>query len=155
MTLRIKQLAPEQWCKVAKTFGIIKLFHIQPMFGCLQPGQSEVVTFTFYGYPHVTSNLKAICSVEGGPDYELVLKGEADVVVYEFDTKLLNYGIVHYFELAEGQIVLRNKSKLTLDFIVHNCIDNLYACVLERLLTTLTLIPYYSNFYEVSYVGLG
>lgn len=36
---------------------------------------------------------KALCEVEGGPTYEIMLRGEASLVNYSFDTKDINYGL--------------------------------------------------------------
>ena len=58
----------------------------------LMPGESDTVTFTFYGHADIGSEAKALCDVEGGPCYELDLQGEASIVQYEFDTKFIDYG---------------------------------------------------------------
>ena len=58
----------------------------------LMPGESDTVTFTFYGHADIGSEAKALCDVEGGPCYELDLQGEASIVQYEFDTKYIDYG---------------------------------------------------------------
>lgn len=51
------------------------------------PGDTEQVTMTFYGHADIWGQAKAICEVEGGPTYEILLKGEASLVEYKFDTK--------------------------------------------------------------------
>lgn len=56
------------------------------------PGDTEQVTMTFYGHADIWGQAKAICEVEGGPTYEIMLKGEASLVSYTFDTKEINYG---------------------------------------------------------------
>ena len=58
----------------------------------LMPGESDTVTFTFYGHADIGSEAKALCDVEGGSCYELDLQGEASIVQYEFDTKYIDYG---------------------------------------------------------------
>ena len=47
---------------------------------------------TFYGHADIWGQAKAICEVEGGPTYEITLKGEASLVSYKFDCKEINYG---------------------------------------------------------------
>lgn len=72
--------------------GIEEVFDILPLYGTLQPGDTEQVTMTFYGHADIWGEAKAICEVEGGPTYELVLKGEASLVNYKFDCKGIDYG---------------------------------------------------------------
>ena len=68
------------------------MFDILPLYGTLKPGDTEQVTFTFFGHQDTTSVAKAICEVEGGPTYEVMLKGEASLVQYRFDCLHIDYG---------------------------------------------------------------
>lgn len=70
----------------------LQVFDILPLYGILQPGDTEQVTMTFYGHADIWGQAKAICEVEGGPTYELMLKGEASLVSYKFDCKEIHYG---------------------------------------------------------------
>lgn len=72
--------------------GIEEVFDILPLYGILQPGDTEQVTMTFYGHADIWGETKAICEVEGGPTYELLLKGEASLVDYKIDCKEIDYG---------------------------------------------------------------
>ena len=47
---------------------------------------------TFYGHADIWGQAKAVCEVEGGPTYEITLKGEASLVNYKFDRKEIDYG---------------------------------------------------------------
>ena len=69
-----------------------QVFDILPLYGTLKPGDTEQVTFTFFGHQDTTSVAKAICEVEGGPTYEVMLKGEASLVQYRFDCLHIDYG---------------------------------------------------------------
>ena len=51
------------------------MFDILPLYGTLKPGETEQITLTFYGHANIGSEAKALCEVEGGPTYELDLKG--------------------------------------------------------------------------------
>lgn len=73
-------------------FSYFKVFDILPLYGSLMPGESDTVTFTFYGHTEIGSQAKALCHVEGGPCYEINLSGEASVVQYEFDNTFVDYG---------------------------------------------------------------
>ncbi len=69
-----------------------EIFDILPLYGTLKPGDTEQMTFTFYGHSHISSKVKAVCEVEGGPTYELTMKGEASLVQYKFDCLDIDYG---------------------------------------------------------------
>ena len=71
---------------------VSQVFDILPLYGILMPGESDITTFTFYGHTDIGSEAKALCNVEGGPCYELSLRGEASIVQYDFDTKHIDYG---------------------------------------------------------------
>lgn len=70
----------------------LKVFDILPLYGMLQPGDTEQVTMTFFGHADIWGQAKAICEVEGGPTYEIMLKGEASLVDYRFDCREIEYG---------------------------------------------------------------
>ncbi len=63
-----------------------------PLFGTLRPGETEHMTLTFFGHQDTTSEARAVCEVEGGPRYELTLRGEASLVQYSFDCTELDFG---------------------------------------------------------------
>jgi len=62
-----------------------------PIYGTLQPGQTEEVTLTFYGHMNIVSEARAVCEVVGGPSYEVTLKGEASLVDYKFNALHIDY----------------------------------------------------------------
>ncbi|KAM7040273.1 hydrocephalus-inducing protein homolog [Acridotheres tristis] len=57
--------------------GMQEVFDVQPLWGELQPGESQLVTFTFFGHDNIVARVTALCHVEGGPTYEVVVTGEA------------------------------------------------------------------------------
>lgn len=63
-----------------------------PLYGTLRPYSSHQISFTFYGHCDITAKAKALCEVEGGPTYEITLRGQASMINYSFDTKEINYG---------------------------------------------------------------
>lgn len=71
----------------------LQVFDILPLYGVLRPYSSHQISFTFYGHCDIIARAKALCEVEGGPTYEILLKGEASLVNYSFDTKDINYGL--------------------------------------------------------------
>lgn len=69
------------------------MFDILPLYGVLRPHSSHQISFTFYGHCDIIAQAKALCEVEGGPTYEIILRGEASLVHYSFDTKDINCGL--------------------------------------------------------------
>ncbi|XP_072135349.1 hydrocephalus-inducing protein homolog isoform X2 [Mobula birostris] len=97
-----------------------QVFDILPLFGVLQANESQQMTFTFYGHVNISSKVKAVCEVEGGPAYEITLKGEASFIEYEFDRKIIDYGHQLFNHDAVTEITLKNTGKVAFDFTVLN-----------------------------------
>ena len=57
--------------KKNKKLPINEVFDILPVSGMLLPGQSENVEFTFYSGNGISYTGTAVCSCDGGPDYEV------------------------------------------------------------------------------------
>jgi len=81
-----------------------QIFDILPIYGTLNPREMMQTTFTFYGHANIISAARAICEVEGGPTYEITLKGEASLVDYKFD----------YVEIDYNKIVSQNDDPVLL-----------------------------------------
>lgn len=69
------------------------MFDILPLYGVLEPNGSLQISFTFYGHCDIVAQAKALCEVEGGPTYEIILRGQASLISYSFDTKDINSGL--------------------------------------------------------------
>ncbi|XP_049719569.1 hydrocephalus-inducing protein homolog isoform X3 [Elephas maximus indicus] len=102
------------------SLGIEEVFDILPLYGVLQPHSSRQISFTFYGHCDIIAHAKALCEVEGGPTYEIILKGEASLVNYCFDTKEINYGLQLFDHVTETEITLKNTGKVGFEFKVLN-----------------------------------
>ncbi|KAM9191706.1 LOW QUALITY PROTEIN: hydrocephalus-inducing protein homolog [Dugong dugon] len=100
------------------SLGIEEVFDILPLYGVLQPHSRHQVSFTFYGHCDISARAKALCEVEGGPTYEIILKGEASLVNYSFDTKEINYGLQLFDHVTESEITLKNTGKVSFEFKV-------------------------------------
>lgn len=70
-----------------------QVFDILPLCGVLQPYSTHQISFTFFGHCDIIARAKAMCEVEGGPTYEVTLRGEASLISYSFDTKDINFGL--------------------------------------------------------------
>ncbi len=66
---------------------ILQVFDILPLFGVLQPGETQDVQVTFYGHADISTEVVAMCKVQGGPSYQLVLAGEASTIQYKIDKR--------------------------------------------------------------------
>ena len=86
------------------------------MHGELAPGQSCPVYYSFYGHSDIVADVVAACKVDGGPTYELQLRGEASRIHYCFSNKSLEFGAVQYDQVHTAEIVLFNRGKVTFDF---------------------------------------
>ncbi|ERE78885.1 hydrocephalus-inducing protein [Cricetulus griseus] len=100
------------------SIGIEEVFDILPLYGVLRPYSSHQISFTFYGHCDIIARAKALCEVEGGPTYEIILKGEASLVSYSFDTKDINYGLQLFDHVTEREITLKNIGKVGFEFTV-------------------------------------
>ncbi|XP_068943597.1 hydrocephalus-inducing protein homolog [Petaurus breviceps papuanus] len=100
------------------TIGVEEVFDILPLYGVLPPLSSHQVSFSFYGHCDIIAQVKALCEVEGGPTYEITLKGEASLVSYKFDTKEINYGLQLFDHVMESELTLKNVGKVGFEFKV-------------------------------------
>ncbi|KAM8955232.1 hydrocephalus-inducing protein homolog [Lycaon pictus] len=100
------------------SIGIEEVFDILPLYGVLRPHSSHQISVTFYGHCDIIAQAKALCEVEGGPTYEILLRGEASLVNYSFDTKDINYGLQLFNHVTENEITLKNTGKVGFEFKV-------------------------------------
>ncbi|KTG35348.1 hypothetical protein cypCar_00023228 [Cyprinus carpio] len=96
--------------------GVKEVFDISSLYGELQPGDTKLVTFSFLGHADISTHVLALCEVEGGPTYEITLKGQASFVSYMLDTNDIDFGLQLFDHVAEAQITLKNTGKVGFDF---------------------------------------
>ncbi|NXK55437.1 HYDIN protein, partial [Chauna torquata] len=92
--------------------GVEEVFDILPLCGMLQPGESQRVTFTFFGHANLVARVTALCEVEGGPTYEVMLSGEASLISYLFDITQIDCGLQPFNEVTEAELTLQNSGKV-------------------------------------------
>lgn len=68
------------------------MFDILPLYSTLKPNESQRIQFTFYGHSGVRAKAMARCSVDGGPDYDVMLEGSASLASYFFNKKNVMFG---------------------------------------------------------------
>ncbi|XP_065519826.1 hydrocephalus-inducing protein-like, partial [Lathamus discolor] len=98
--------------------GVEEVFNILPLHGELQPGQSQRVSFSFFGHANTVSQVTALCRVEGGPSYEVALRGEASCISYLLDTTEIDCGLQVFNKVTEAALTLQNSGKLGFAFAV-------------------------------------
>ncbi|NXJ80823.1 HYDIN protein, partial [Trogon melanurus] len=98
--------------------GMEEVFDILPLYGVLQPGESQRVAFTFFGHTNIVAHVTALCRVEGGPTYELALKGEASLISYLLDVTEIDCGLQRFNEVTEAEVTLRNSGKVPFTYVV-------------------------------------
>uniref|UniRef100_A0A669QXT0 HYDIN axonemal central pair apparatus protein n=1 Tax=Phasianus colchicus TaxID=9054 RepID=A0A669QXT0_PHACC len=98
--------------------GVEEVFDILPLYGELQPGESQQVTFTFFGHANLVVHITALCEVQGGPTYEVMLSGEASVISYLLDVTEIDWGLQLFNEVAEAELTLQNSGKVGFQYQV-------------------------------------
>ena len=94
------------------------VFDILPTRGFLMPGQSEDYEFVFYGHANHKYRTTALCEVEGGPEYEVKLEGEASSIQFKLDRTEIDFLNALYDKFAREEITLQNTGKVRFDFAV-------------------------------------
>ncbi|KAF1661855.1 hypothetical protein FQA23_0006661, partial [Aptenodytes patagonicus] len=98
--------------------GVEEVFDVLPLYGVLQPGESQRVTFTFFGHANIVARVVALCRVEGGPTYEIALSGEASLINYLLDVMEINCGLQLFYEVTEAEVTLQNSGKVGFTYVV-------------------------------------
>ncbi len=96
-----------------------QLVDILPINSVLQPGESEYVDFSMYGQANAKFNGQVTCVVEGGPEYKLVVQGEASQMAYALGTSTIDFGKVVYTEHAERDLIIKNTGKVPFPFHIN------------------------------------
>ncbi|NWU39074.1 HYDIN protein, partial [Hylia prasina] len=98
-----------------------EVFDVRPLWGVLQPGESQLVTFTFFGHANIVARVRALCHVQGGPSYPVVLTGEASCPSYQMDLEEIDWGQQVFNKVLEAEVTLQNTGVLEFTYVVPNC----------------------------------
>ncbi|KAF4028176.1 ASH domain-containing protein [Phytophthora infestans] len=104
---------------------INQVFDILPIRGTLKPNESEKIDFVYYGHANRKFKSTVACEVEGGPEYELTLLGEASSLVYKLDKQSLDFGQVLYNKTEDRDFYILNVGKVPFSF---NIVVDSVAC---------------------------
>ncbi|KAG7386322.1 hypothetical protein PHYPSEUDO_000450 [Phytophthora pseudosyringae] len=97
---------------------INQVFDILPIRGLLKPNESEKIEFVYYGHANRKFKSTVACEVEGGPEYELTLSGEASSLVYKLDKQSLDFGLVLYNKTEDRDFSILNVGKVPFSFTI-------------------------------------
>ncbi|XP_050835037.1 hydrocephalus-inducing protein homolog [Serinus canaria] len=100
--------------------GMQEVFGIRPLWGELQPGESEKVTFTFFGFANIVARVTALCHVEGGPTYKVVVTGQASCPSYQLDVEEIDWGLQVFNKVLKAEVTLRNTGVMEFPYVVPN-----------------------------------
>lgn len=95
---------------------INQMFDILPIHGLLKPTESEKVEFIHYGHANRKFRSVVACEVDGGPEYEITLLGEASSLVYKLDKQSLDFGQVLFNKLEDRDFSILNVCKVPFAF---------------------------------------
>lgn len=111
-----EQCCGEDGIRVTDLLMSGSVFDILPLRSTLQPGETEEVYFGFYGHANAQFSAVAVCSVTGGPNYEVSLSGEASTMQYTVDRTEMSFGRQMFKETAEREIIVTNQGNVGFDF---------------------------------------
>ncbi|XP_074407193.1 hydrocephalus-inducing protein homolog isoform X2 [Zonotrichia albicollis] len=94
-------------------------FSILPVSGVLQPGESQQVSFTFCGHLNTISDVTALCHVEGGPTYEVLVTGEISHLSYLVRPQEINCGLQMFNEIRHSNVTLVNGGKIEFNWVLN------------------------------------
>jgi adenylate kinase family enzyme len=95
----------------------VPTFDILPIKGTIAPKQKETIEFIYNGAAQGGSNKAvAICQVEGGPEYEVQLKGESSSIKYTLEESNIDFGLVPYYQQQEHELTIVNNGKVMFDY---------------------------------------
>ncbi|CAJ1423660.1 unnamed protein product, partial [Effrenium voratum] len=93
-----------------------QVFDILPIYGKLEPGETQVATFTYEALRDRSFKAVAVCMVDGGPEYEVQLKGTAAPCKYNLDRTELDFGDIPFTEIGESELYLSNRGQVPASF---------------------------------------
>ncbi|KAM3664992.1 hydrocephalus-inducing protein homolog [Ammospiza maritima maritima] len=96
-----------------------EVFSILPLSGVLQPGESQQVSFTFCSHFNTISYVTALCHVEGGPTYEVMLTGEASCISYSVSPRETYCGSQLFNEIHHSNVTLENTGKMEFNWVLN------------------------------------
>ncbi|GBG33770.1 Hydrocephalus-inducing protein-like [Hondaea fermentalgiana] len=104
------------------------VFDIRPIRGLLRPGESQEVEVSYFAHANQRFDVTAVCEVEGGPEYEVSLRGEASQIHYTLDQEGLDFGDLIHDTTEEQALMLANSGKVAFDFRIVSPDPDVVSC---------------------------
>eukprot|EP00929_Paragymnodinium_shiwhaense_P007666 TRINITY_DN111574_c0_g1_i1.p1 TRINITY_DN111574_c0_g1~~TRINITY_DN111574_c0_g1_i1.p1 ORF type:complete len:5027 (+),score=1455.52 TRINITY_DN111574_c0_g1_i1:94-15081(+) len=95
---------------------INQIFDILPIFGKIEPGETQIATFSYCAMSNRSFKAIACCTVDGGPEYEVQLRGSASNCQYRLDKQELDFEEIPFTDIEEKEILLTNPGKVAATF---------------------------------------
>ncbi|KAI8803400.1 hypothetical protein BJ742DRAFT_498091 [Cladochytrium replicatum] len=96
-----------------------QIYDISPLCGLIEPGHTEYVEISFFTKNAGVYEATAICTIQGGPNYELAIRGKASELKYEVGHTILDFGTQLYQAIVEKELVLSNLGNVPFEFSLH------------------------------------
>ncbi|VDD81279.1 unnamed protein product [Mesocestoides corti] len=100
------------------TLDITDVFSIDPEFGSIQSGGHISVTFEFNGNANISAECTAICCVNGGMDYDVLLRGESSTSDCYIRVNEVPFGDILFLKQEKRILRIYNAGKVPSFFAV-------------------------------------
>eukprot|EP01063_Lacrimia_lanifica_P026221 TRINITY_DN349_c0_g2_i1.p1 TRINITY_DN349_c0_g2~~TRINITY_DN349_c0_g2_i1.p1 ORF type:complete len:4697 (+),score=2083.13 TRINITY_DN349_c0_g2_i1:84-14174(+) len=104
--------------KDAVTIAGCSAFDVLPIRGYLKPGEKETLEFVYHSQSMKKARAMAILVVDGGPEYPVMLQGEASSMHFRFDRSVLDFGNIPFERFEEREVFLQNIGRVAFNFKV-------------------------------------
>jgi len=86
------------------------VFDILPLNGILVKGQTEIVEFIYTANQNREFKTTAICQIEGGPDYEVTIRGKSSRMDFSItpSSHMINLHEVQFNEWQQTEFMIKN-----------------------------------------------
>ena len=101
-----------------ENFPINEVFDILPLNGNLLPDEVENIEFIFNAVSGQRFKTQAICKIDGGPDYEVQIIGDASLINHKIHLQnaTIDLGEVRFCEWAAKEFIVENVGKVTFQY---------------------------------------
>ncbi|CAG9464033.1 unnamed protein product [Pedinophyceae sp. YPF-701] len=123
-TLLMTEDEMQETAKAARRRGTPQLvasdiFDVMPIRCEIQPGKEERIEVSFFAQPGAKVAAAALCKVQGGPEYEVKLAGEASHIRYALERAVIDVGRQPYNRTVEQEVVLQNTGRVPFNYILN------------------------------------
>ena len=97
-----------------------QVFDIVPGSGVVQPGDSIEVMLSMYAHANRVARATAMLEVQGGPEYEIGLKGSSSAVAWAItpENRVIQCGQIAFDQSVEREFHILNKGKVPFAFAI-------------------------------------